>query len=338
MRLAGPLAALALACVLVEDAEPQSGARADVVFTAMCDASGAVPLTGSLFAVADDETNLLRVYDASRGGAPLQSSDVSAALGISRPPSRKRPGVPRPPPEMDIEGATRAGELAFWITSHGRNSAGKLRPERLRFFASTAPPRPAPLEVVGAPYLGLLDDLAADPRYARFGIPAAAQLPPKTEGGLNVEGLTARAEGGVFVGFRSPIPGGRALLVPFLNPERVIRGEPGRFGDPLLLDLGGYGVRALSRWRGRYLIVAGHFASGGVSRLYGWDGRSAPVRLLEFPGFNPEGAFSRDTRDEVLLLSDDGSVLVDGVECKQLADESRKSFRGRWLSVPAGRR
>jgi hypothetical protein len=102
----------------------------------------------------------------------------------------------------------------------------------------------------------------------------------------------------------------------------------------MLLDLGGQGVRSLSWWRGSYLIVAGDFASGGVSQLYAWDGRKAPVRIdLDLSGLNPEGFFSPEDRDEIMLLSDDGSVLVDGVECKELDDPARRSFRGRWVRL-----
>lgn len=316
-------------------------AAVDVVFSGMCDASGAVALTQSIFVVADDEGNLLRAYDARVGGAPLSSVDVSAPLGVSRPDRPARPGRPagpRPAPEMDIEAATRSGELAFWITSHGRNSAGKLRPERLAFFATTAPREPSRLAVVGTSYTRLLDDLAADPRFAPFGLEAAAQLPPKAAGGLSIEGMTERRAGGLFIGFRSPTPQGRALVISLLNPADVVRGGAARFGEPLLLDLGGLGVRALSWWRGRYLVVAGHHADGADSRLYAWDGGGAPVRLMELPGFNPEGFFTPEGSDQILLLSDDGSALVDGVECKSLTDSARKRFRGRWVSLPPAAR
>jgi hypothetical protein len=239
---------------------------------------------------------------------------------------------------MDIEGATRLGERAFWITSHGRNSAGKARPERLRFFATTAPAEASALEVVGAPYLRLLDELFADARFKTFGLEAAAQLAPKAPGGLNVEGLTARPEGGVLIGFRSPTPGGRALLFALTNPEGVVGGENARFADPALLDLGGLGVRALSWWRGHYLIAAGDYSDGAASRLYTWDGRGAPVAAAEFAGFNPEGFFTPEARGQVMVLSDDGSLPTGGVPCKDLPDAARKRFRGRWLSLPAAAR
>jgi hypothetical protein len=312
----------------------------ELVFYGTCDASGAVPLTDGSFAVGDDEDNVLRVYDAIRGGQPIAAVDVSDRLDLGKAKKKKKkpsaPKKPRRAPETDIEGATRVGDLAFWITSHGRNSSGKLKPERLRFFATTAPREGALLQVVGAPYEGLLADLLADPRYARFDLKAASELAPKDPGGLAIEGLTQRVEGGVFIGFRNPIPENRALLVPLLNPTEVVHGEPPRFADPVLLDLRGLGVRSMSWWRGRYLIAAGHYASGGASKLFAWDGRGAPqvVAAADFSGFNPEGFFTPEERDRIMVLSDDGSESIDGTECKRLEDASRKRFRGMWLALP----
>lgn len=298
----------------------------EVRFTGMCDASGAVPLDERTFLVADDEDNVLRVYDASRGGAPLSAVDLSQALGLPK----KKKGAP----EIDIEAATRVGSLAYFITSHGRNSSGKPKPERLRFFATTAAPAGTP-ELVGKPYERLLEDLLAEPRLARFDLAAAALLAPKAPGGLNIEGMTARFEGGAWLGFRNPLREGRALLVPLLNPERLIEGEPARFGDPLTLDLGGLGVRALSATGGRYLIAAGPFDSGAPGQLFTWDGSSAavPVRGVEVRSYNPEAFFSVSV-GRVLILSDDGSQLVGGKECKKVARPEDKLFRGLWVSIP----
>jgi hypothetical protein len=309
----------------------------DLIFTGMCDASAAVALSETVFAVADDEDNVLRVYDARRGGAPLSSVDISDGLGLPVRPRKNPNKPPKPPPETDIEAATRLGDRALWITSHGRNSSGKLKSERLLLFGTTAPAEPTGIKVVGAPYENLLADLLADTRFSSFNLAAAAERAPKDPGGLNIEGLTERAAGGVFVGFRNPTPGGKALLVVLLNPLEVIRGQPVRLGEPVLLDLGGLGVRSLSFWRGRYLIVAGHYADALPSRLYRWDGQGTPewVDRMEFKRLNPEGFFTPESLDKIMVLSDDGSLEIDGVACKRLKDHSRKRFRGVWLTLPA---
>ncbi|HUQ01832.1 MAG TPA: DUF3616 domain-containing protein [Kofleriaceae bacterium] len=314
---------------------PQPPLRAtlgdEVVFAGMCDASGAVPLSANRMIAADDEDNVLRVYDADQGGKPLSTADLSTALGLPLK-GKKRPRHP----EVDLEAATLDGDRAYWVTSHGRNTKGKLKDERLQFFATTVGES---IEMIGT-YDGLLDDLIADERYARFELAAASELAPKLPGGLNIEGLTATVDGRLFIGFRNPIPRGRALVAPLLNAGELVGGggAKARFGDPMLLDLGGQGIRSLSWWRGTYLIVAGDFASGGTSNLYQWDGEGAPRRIdVDLGGLNPEGFFSPEDRAEIMLLSDDGSVLVDGVECKALEDAARRSFRGRWLRLEADR-
>lgn len=291
-----------------------------ITFVGTCDASGAVPLGPDLFVVGDDEDNVLRVYDARRGGPPIASVDVSAA------PSTE---------EVDIEAATRVGDLALWIASHARTKRGELAPARFRLFATTAPPGGAPIRVIGSTDR-LLDAILAEPLFADLGLTGAAALAPGTSGGLNIEGMTARAEGGVWIGFRSPTSEGRAIVLPLLDPVGFIGGGPARFGAPVLLDLGGAGIRSMSRWRGRYLIVGGHHAHGSASRLFVWDGAGAPrlVDGVDLAGMNPEAFFSRDDHDAILLISDDGDVEIAGQRCKRLSDPRQKAFHGRWIALP----
>lgn len=327
----------------------------DVVFHGMCDASAAVPLSSHRFAVADDEDNVLRVYDALKGGVPLEAKDVSQGIDIEPKPRKDPSRPPKPPAEGDIEAGTLHDGLALWLTSHARNSSGKFRPERLRFFATTLPSAEQHVEVVGEPYTNLISDLTADPRFTGFKLEEAASRAPKEVGGLNVEGMTERAEGGVFIGFRSPTPQSKALLVVLENPTEVVEGEPPKFGDPVLLDLGGYGVRGLSYWHGQYLIIAGARESGKASYLHTWDGRSqhAPRLRVDISDMNPEAFFTPEDQPQIMLLSDDGDVIQDteprdaiaeepGVTeapskhtpCKKLKNAAQKQFRGRWISVP----
>jgi Protein of unknown function (DUF3616) len=321
--------ALSLFCLAGCSARPP-----DLIFTGTCDASGAVALSRDLFVVADDEDNVLRIYDANRGGAPLSSSDIAGALPIEAVAGKKRSAKR---PEIDIEAATRIGDVALWITSHGRSSSGKERPERLFLFGTTAPATAGPLEVIGVPYVSLLDDLSADARFSAFELGEASTHAPKTAGGLNIEGLTARPDGAVLIGFRNPLPHGRALLVVLLNPLDVVRGEPARIGDPILLDLGGLGIRSLAWWHARYLIVAGPVADQGGFRLFLWtgEGQAHPLDGVDLSGLHPEAFFTPEDRDRVLLLSDDGTEPVEGLPCKRVANPSRKRFRGRWITVAA---
>jgi len=307
-------------------------ALSPIVFEGGCDASGAVALGGGLFVVGDDEDNVLRIYDGRRGGPPLSSMDLSPALEL---PLKKRP------PETDIEAATGLGSLAFWLSSHGRTSSGKVAPSRFRFFATTTPVEGAQLQLVGRPYTRLLDDLLAAPKLASFGLAEAATRAPKASGGLNIEGMTAMPDGkSLLIGFRSPRPEGKALAVPILNPKELVeQGSAASLGAPVLLDLRGLGIRSLSWWRGQYLLVGGAVASEEPSRLFTWrGGDDTPVEVdkIDLSAFNPEAFVSPEEEAEILVLSDDGSVPIDGVECKRLKDPARKRFRGVWLRLPEG--
>ena len=301
------------------------------IFTGMCDASAAVALSATSAIVADDEENVLRVYDVDRGGSATSSVELARTLSLPGKPRKDGSISSR---ELDIEAAARLGGDAYFITSHGRDSKGRVRAERLKFFA-LRPEQSGAWGLYGKAYEGLLEDLLGEPRLARFELSAAAELPPKAPGGLNIEGMAPRVEGGVWLGFRNPLPQGRALLVPLLNPQAMVLGAKTEFGDPLLLDLGGRGVRALGYWRGRYLIVAGAFDGSSAAALFSWDGAGA-VRALPAPTineYNPEALLANDERDEILLLSDDGSQLIDGVECKKLKDPLRRRFRGLRLKL-----
>ena len=114
----------------------------------------------------------------------------------------------------------------------------------------------------------------------------------------------------------------------------MLEGARAQMGEPVLLDLGGLGIRALSWWRGRYLIAGGPVGEGSRSRLFVWPGQG-PARALDevdLTDFQAEGFFSPEDRDEILVLSDDGGRLLDGVPCKDLDEPARKRFRGLWLS------
>jgi hypothetical protein len=322
-----------------------AAAPAPVVFRGMCDASAAVPLDANTFAVVDDEDNILRIYDVNRGGLPLRSIDLSPGL-----PLRSKKAKPEDPlkaarkaarhpdknqgskkaPELDLEAGTALGDIAFWLTSHGRNRKGKKQNARYLLFGTTLPRPGQSLGLVGQPYPTLLEDLLIAEALQPFDLASASERPPKDEGGLNIEGLTAMpGDEAMYIGFRNPVPQGKALLVPLLNPRDVLFGQRARLGDPVLLDLGGQGIRALSWWHNRYLIIAGAYVEGGTSHLYTWTGKdpATPVPGIDLSGFNPEAFFTPENRDDIVLFSDDGSVQIDGTRCKDLEDPAQKRFR-----------
>src|SRR5262249_15274180 len=159
----------------------------------------------NLFAVACDEDNVLRVYRRDQGGPPVQQFDFNAFLEVEGKSL-----------EVDLEAAARMGDRIYWIGSHGRNRNGKERLNRGRLFARDIAEhdQTVSLTPAGKPFKGLLPALIDDHRFASFHFARAARRAPKEPGALNIEGLTATADGHLLIGFRSPIPKGQALLVP----------------------------------------------------------------------------------------------------------------------------
>ncbi len=294
----------------------------------MCDASGAVTVSSNLFVAADDEDNCLRLYRSDRGGAPVKQFDCSGFLELEGSSA-----------EADLEGAARLGDRAFWIGSHGRNRDGKKRPSRCCLFATDIQVIDGELTLmpVGKPYRRLLVDLVNHPQFERFHLAEAARRAPEEAGGLSIEGLSAMPDGHLLIGFRNPVPGGKALLIPLTNPNEVIKGKPARLDGAIQLDLGGRGIRDIAWHKGTYLIIAGSWQDGGHFRLYTWLGPGAPPQLLHV-------APLRDCQPEALviypqhglqrfqILSDDGSVPIDGCPCKDLPDPNRRSFRSFWVT------
>lgn len=301
------------------------------VYHGMSDASAAAPLDDARFVVADDEDNILRIFDRARPGMPVATLDLTDFLGVGGKGG-----------ESDIEGAVRIGDRIYWITSHGRNAKGKERRSRQRFFATriVEAPEGATLMPFGKPYARLLGDLLNEPRLARFDLAAAAQKAPKQSGGFNIEGLAALPDGRLLIGFRNPVPEGKALLVPLVNPAAVIDGATARFDDPILLDLGGLGIRAITFHEGRHVLIAGPFDGGDPLLLYIWRGgdhRPEQVKDVDLTGFKAEAILMGGDSDSPYcdLISDDGSHLVDGVEAKRLKDPALKSFRMRRVGLPS---
>ena len=306
-----------------------------VTFRGASDASAAVALDKDLIAVADDEDNTLRVY-ALTGGMPVATFDMAAFLQTTLEF-----------PEADIEGASRVGDRVYWITSHGRNKDGKLRPNRYRFFATEIQRDgdKVSLRPVGRPCKTLVPQLLGDKALQGLGLREAAgddlvkdailernrkRLAPKDEG-LNIEGLCGSADGKVlYVGFRNPVPKDKALVVPMENPLAVIeQGRPAVFGRPLLWDLGGLGIRDMVYVEGlrAVFVIAGPYNEGRQFALYRWSGRAdeQPVRVRqdlgrEYPDFTPEALVSFASETRLLVLSDDGAREVEVAgpqECRE---------------------
>ena len=284
------------------------------------EASTAVPVGNDFMFVANDENETIHLYKRD-GSEPLRSFDFSTELRAKK----------HPKDEVDLEASTRIGNRIYWLGSHSNKKGdGKFQPNRHRLFAT---------DLVGETnlvYAGRYDSLRSDliewdNRTSRLGLEqsAAVGVPPDEPGGkgFNIEGLSVTPDGRTaWIGFRAPLvlTNGRphALLVPVLNLPDLIGSRPSKaqFGPPVLLDLGGRGIRSIETFTNRVLIVAGPAANDGDFRLFVWDGDSShqptlcdatldrvgserklrPEAIVGFVG--PINA----ANPEVQLLSDDG--------------------------------
>jgi Protein of unknown function (DUF3616) len=338
------------------------------LYPGMCEASGAVAVPrgsfGGWFIAANDEDNLLRAYDASQaGGAPRAVLDLDDHLGI--PPQDRGKGRGK----ADVEAAAWLGDRIYWIGSHSRNSDGERRRSRHQFFATsaTAEAGGVMLRPVGRA-ISLLDELrdALDANGLGLGWSVGHEdddkrLAPEREG-LNVEGLATRPDGSsLLIGLRNPLAGGRAVLVPLLNPREAVDGDAKpKLGTPITLDLGGRGIRSMdySETRRAYIIVAGPRADEADGKppafdLYIWSGNPAvgaqrltgvaealadpktfrAEALATRSNLHPEAVIVNQEGTAVWLLSDDGDLQLNGTMCSDLP-ESQRQFRGIVLPLP----
>ena len=307
--------------------KPPASGSAPLVYTGAADGSAALALDAEHFATASDEDSVIRVYHRNRGGAPLWSINLTRFLEVDEAA-----------PETDIEAGARIGDRAYWISSHGRNQHGHLRPAHYRFFATDIETNGAlpQLVPVGQPCKTLLADLVQEAPLAPFNLADAAGRAPKSPRALSIEGLCATADNHLLIGFRNPVPQGRALAVPLLNPDEVIHGQRAKFGPPIRLDLGGLGIRDLAYWGGRYLIIAGPFDGKGQSHLYEWKGGEAKPKLLKhvrLKELNPEAivVYPDKAWNEFQLLSDDSKEEKKGRLGKAGSAIPGKQFRGVWI-------
>jgi hypothetical protein len=301
-------------------------------FHGTCDASAALLLPGGRLVVANDEDDRLRVYDVTRGGEPTQTLELFGSL--PRPDGSKR--------EADIEGVAVLEGMQWWIGSHARDSDGDKCPNRRVLVATQLRVEGGRvgMEVMGAHYStrrqGLLGTLLSLPEIGQV-LSKAEQLPPKVEGGFNIEGLAALGNT-LLLGLRNPIVDGRAIVVRVPRPASLLGGEE---PDPSTwqwhsLDLGGRGIRALAAAPGRdgLLVSAGAIGEGDDFALYHWSGGAEPPRLLNVSlrGLRVESIVPLPD-GRVLALSDDGSLERRGKRCKDLPLPER-AFRAQAFALP----
>jgi hypothetical protein len=295
----------------------------------MCDASAAVSLAPDMFVVANDEDNVLRVY---RRGEPNAAQTFPLDSFLKPDPEE---------PETDLEGAARIGDQIYWITSHGQNKKGKDRSSRHRLFATTVAIQDGKVSLTssGIPYIDLRGDLIKAPQLAKYKLADAAKLAPEEPNGFNIEGLAATPDGRLLVGFRNPIPAGKALVVPINNPKDVVNGKKAEIGMPIELALEARGIRSMeySAEHSRYFLAAGPFNDVGSFALYTWSGQPKEdpeiVKGVDFGELSPEAIFfDSGNKTSLHTLSDDGDRKIEKKDCKKI-DNKDQRFRAMTVTL-----
>jgi hypothetical protein len=214
----------------------------------------------------------------------------------------------------DLEGLTldRAGRVLA-ITSHSRDSDGDEKKSREKLVRFRIDGNRVEAKQVARGLKPAL--LAAYPQLA-----AAAELRAvKTQGGLNIEAIEFCPDSGrLWLGLRSPLQDGKAILVGVDNPDALFEDPSPRLArDLVTLDLEGNGLRGMA-WieaLNGYLLIAGPVAREQRHfQLWFWRGQpDQPARRVSLPGqdgfAHAEGlcAAHIDGRSYIVVVSDDGS-------------------------------
>lgn len=337
--------------------------------TGSSDASTAIAVGPDHMLVADDESQVLRLYRRSASGLHSAGFDFTSALGLTDLDG----GTPR---EVDIEASARAGNRLYWIGSHGNQATGanNPRPNRRRVYATdlSGSGGSATLSYVGR-YDFLAQDLIAWDQNNGHGLgadalglaaSAAPNVSPELASGFNIEGLTVRSDGSALLAFRAPrqtpVTRELALLIPVLGFDALVTGGAAgdslpagssSFGAPILLDLGGRAVRSVeANAQGQHLLIAGPSgAASGVApndfRLYQWNAGDAAATLLnvDLSALMAGGSFEGivelpavfGASSTVQLITDNGDTVYygNGIVAKDLAERRHAKFRSQPVTV-----
>jgi hypothetical protein len=296
-----------------------------------CDGSGAVALDFTTFLDVNDENQGVRIYQRAADGPPSQVVDITAGLGL------------QPDDEADLEDLARIGDRVYVITSHGRNTSGKIRAARYRFAALDVTNTIVGFGIEVAGYSSkLLEQMLVAANWetpdtalieaidaaSQLDEPEVLELAPEDRG-TNIEALAVGAGGKLLIGFRNPRPDNKAIVVTLNNPAEVITGATAKFGGATTLDLGGLGLRSMtfSEAHDAVLIIAGPHNGTGPFKLYRWAGVGATpefVTDITAPADSaPEAVVAYPGTKDVQIVFDQGDALIGGTICKEVPADSR---------------
>ena len=212
----------------------------------------------------------------------------------------------------DIEGAASgADNTVFAIASHSLNKKDQRRDKREQLVQ---------LKMNDGMDVSLLGNVGMREAIVGELLKIDPALAERADD-INIEGLCFSKVGDtLMIGLRAPLYKGKAIVLLLENPYEVISDSfTAKFSaKPLLLDLGGAGVRALaySDSSGKYFFISEVETKKKKMRprLWAWDGgKVQAVVRMKVPGLkklkNIEGLtfFRTQGEDKVLFVCDDGN-------------------------------
>jgi hypothetical protein len=318
---------------------------------AFSDASGAVAMGDTLMFVNDNEDEILGLYSRHPS-----ASCKTAIYSFNARPSLGATGSDL---SADLEAAVKRGDPSgtriYWLGSMSNSKSGGLKPSRNRIFATQVVGNGSGSPPYSLTYVGRYDHLRDDilawdqnnlhglgANYFGLVASAADGVAAQRIDGFNAEGITITPGGATaYIAFRAPLVNGagpttstsprtHALIIPLLNMPSLVDGNPvpgpgaAHFGAPILLSLGGRGVRSIDCTRpGEYLITAGPYdavsnppVAPADFALYSWSGNPFDPPFAHATTFaatySPEGCILPDEHitDQTIaqFINDDGGA------------------------------
>lgn len=297
------------------------------------DPSTSIAVGDGYLLVADDEDDLIRLYDSTNSSRQVNQFLPYAAAHSG---------------EIDFEASARKGTKIYWLGSHSNKKDGSIQTSRQGIFRTTVTGSGANAKLTAdGSYLnqgnqtGLRVDMTTwDAAHGdRLNLKEAVKKgSPTALGGFDIEAAEFSPDDtSLYLGMRSPVSpaqvGGKAVIVPVTNIDAVIDGTDAHaaFADPILLDLGGDSIRELRKNdRDEYLILsatAGGDSAADTQRLWAWDGEatSKPRLLTTSLPADPEPSHT-DNAGAWEGIGATPQRLVPGAEVRMIMDQGYEVF------------
>ena len=283
--------------------ETMETTQAPMQFQHIYEPSGAVTLkNGNLLLVEDESLETLQLVSVNNDGEVEELGQPKMSQKIKRSLENK---------VRDVEGvAMNDASQLFLITSHTTNKKEKHKKARE--------------QIVRLDYKG--DELSNYKHY--HGLlsafkelhPALANSSSKRKKQINIEALSwERSSHELLIGLRSPLIDDKAVVVPLVNPNGLFdKNEKPQLAEPILLDLYGDGIRAMSwdKKREGYWIVSGSVSKRkGDFSLWFWDKKNNLLTIShEETNIGYAEGVTALKEHGLFVVQDDGSVDTHGAD------------------------